>query len=248
MKLTIIGCSGSFPGPDSPASSYLLEHDGTSIVLDMGNGALGNLQRFTDMYDLDAVVLSHLHQDHCADLCAYFVARNFRPGGSPGTVPVFGPPGVGDRMNEIFDGGRGRGMGAEFAFAGFQGQTIEIGPFRITTSLMRHVIDSYAIRVEAGGRTLVYSGDTGPCPELAEAAADADVGLFEAAFLAADENPPDLHLSGADAAEAAAAAGVERLVLTHLVPWNDPQVVLADARSAWDGDVSLAGVGRRIDV
>jgi ribonuclease BN (tRNA processing enzyme) len=72
MRLTIVGCSGSFPGPDSPASCYLVEaeHDGATfrLVLDLGSGALGHLQRYTDLESVDAVVLSHLHADHCLDI------------------------------------------------------------------------------------------------------------------------------------------------------------------------------------
>lgn len=247
MKLTIVGYSGSFPGPESPASCYLVEQGGYTIALDMGSGSLGVLQRLTDMYQLDGILLSHLHLDHCADLCAYFVARYFRPGGSEGKVVVHGPQGVADRMNEIFDGGRGSGMGDEFTFGGFHGSPIEIGPFRITTTRMRHVIDSFALRVEADGKSLVYSGDTGPCAELAVASAGADLGLFEASFLDGD-NPPNLHLSGADAARAAGAAGLGRLVLTHLVPWNDPGRVLQEAAGAWDGDISLASAIDTIEI
>src|SRR5690606_10081583 len=69
MKLTVVGCSGSFPSPDSACSSYLVEADGYRLLLDMGNGALGALQRHCGLYDLDAVALSHLHADHCIDMC-----------------------------------------------------------------------------------------------------------------------------------------------------------------------------------
>jgi ribonuclease BN (tRNA processing enzyme) len=81
VRLTVIGCSGSFPGPDSPASCYLVESGGFRLLLDLGNGALGALQRHVGLYDIDAVCLSHLHADHCLDLCAYYVARTFHPDG-----------------------------------------------------------------------------------------------------------------------------------------------------------------------
>ena len=79
MKLTVVGCSGSFPGPDSPASSYLLEEEGYRAVLDLGNGALGALQRYASLDAVDAVLVSHLHVDHVIDLCSYYVARRYRP-------------------------------------------------------------------------------------------------------------------------------------------------------------------------
>ncbi len=81
MKLTVVGCSGSFPSAESACSSYLVEADGFRLLLDMGNGALGELQRHCGLYDLDAIFLSHLHADHCIDMCAYFVARYYRHDG-----------------------------------------------------------------------------------------------------------------------------------------------------------------------
>ena len=83
MQIKIIGCSGSFPGPDSAASSYLVEADGFRLLMDLGDGALGALQRYADRYAIDAVCLSHLHGDHCLDLCSYAVARTYAAGRPP---------------------------------------------------------------------------------------------------------------------------------------------------------------------
>src|SRR5438034_3220093 len=81
MRVTVVGCAGSFPGPDSPASCYLLEAEGFRLVIDLGNGALGVLQRYAGLFSIDAICLSHLHADHCIDLAAYWVARQYAPDG-----------------------------------------------------------------------------------------------------------------------------------------------------------------------
>ena len=94
MRLTVIGCAGSFPGPESPASCYLVEADGFRLLLDFGNGALGVLQRHAGLYDIDAICLSHLHGDHCLDMCSYWVARTYGPGGPLPSIPVYGPAGT----------------------------------------------------------------------------------------------------------------------------------------------------------
>lgn len=248
MKLTVVGCSGSFPGPDSTASCYLVEHDGCAILLDLGNGSLGALARYIDIYSVDAVVCTHLHIDHCADLCSFYVALRYRPDATERRVPVWGPPGIAQRMAAMYDLPDQPGMNAEFDFREFGADPIRIGPFRLDATLVRHAVDNFALRLEAGSRVLVYSGDTGPCPELVTASAGADVALFEASFLEGRPNPRALHLTGADAARAAAAAGVGRLVLTHLVPWNDPQRVLADAVAAWPGPTVLAFSGMTLEV
>jgi ribonuclease BN (tRNA processing enzyme) len=103
-----------------------------------------------------------------------------------------------------------------------------------------HPIECHALRLEAGGRSLVYSGDTGECDALVELARGADVFLCEASWTDSADNPPGIHLSGRQAGEHAARAGVGRLLVTHLVAWADAGDVVAEARAAFAGDVERA--------
>jgi ribonuclease BN (tRNA processing enzyme) len=98
MRVTVVGCAGSFPGPDSPASCYLLEAEGFRLVIDMGNGALGVLQRFAGLFSIDAICVSHLHADHCADLGTYWVVRQYPDDGPKPPIPVHGPQGTAKRV------------------------------------------------------------------------------------------------------------------------------------------------------
>ncbi len=98
MHLTVVGCAGSFPGPDSPASCYLLEADGFRLVIDLGNGSLGALQRYASLSGIDAVCLSHLHIDHCVDLYSYSIARSYHPDGQLPAIPVYGQAGTAERI------------------------------------------------------------------------------------------------------------------------------------------------------
>ena len=121
MKLTIVGCTGSFPGPGSPASCYLLTaNDGErtwKIVMDLGSGALGAIQRYTDLEDIDAIFLTHLHPDHCMDLCGLHVAVRWKPGGwGRGRIPVWGPAATADRMATAYGLDLDPGMHEEFDF------------------------------------------------------------------------------------------------------------------------------------
>jgi ribonuclease BN (tRNA processing enzyme) len=247
VKLTVVGCSGSYPGPDSPASCYLVEHEGYRILLDIGNGSVGALHRYGDPYDLEAILISHLHVDHCVDLTSYYVMRKWHPDGAKPRIPVYGPPGTHERMTAAYDMAPGLDMSEQFEFHDHS-EALEIGPFRITTARMDHVVTAYGFRVEAGGRTLVYSGDTAPTPALVELARGADVALFEAAFLSGRDNPPHLHMTAAQAAEHARAAGADRLILTHLVSWNDPVRTLAEARDSWGDPVMIAQSGLSLEV
>jgi ribonuclease BN (tRNA processing enzyme) len=245
MKLTVVGCSGSFPAVGSACSSYLVEADGFRLLLDMGNGALGELQRHVGLYDLDAIYLSHLHADHCIDMCAYFVARYYRyDGGRCEALPVYGPQGTEQRLTAAYaDTPSDSSMSEVFDFHTLTSDSFDIGPFAVRTERVAHPIDTFAIRVEHGGRSLTYSGDTGVCDPLVKLADSTDLFLCEAAFTYGKEDIPGLHLNGREAGAHAARARVGRLVLTHIPPWTDAEQNLTDARVVYEGPAELAVPG-----
>jgi ribonuclease BN (tRNA processing enzyme) len=242
MHVTVVGCAGSFPGPDSPASCYLLEAEGFRMVLDFGNGSLGVLQRFAELFGIDAICLSHLHADHCVDLGSYWVARQYAPDGPRPPIPVFGPQGTAERVARF--GGEGTAaVLARFGFADLAPGVFEIGPFRVTADHVNHPVETFGFRVEHAGWRMAYSGDTGESDALVRLAEGADLLLCEASFLDGPGYRPNLHLTARQAAEHAARAGVRQLVLTHLVPWNDRDRTLAEASQAYQGPLSLATSG-----
>jgi ribonuclease BN (tRNA processing enzyme) len=247
MKLTIVGCSGSYPGPDSAASCYLVEADGYQVVLDMGNGGLGQLQRYTTLDRPGAVLISHLHADHVIDLTSYYVVRRYHPAGPMATLPVYGPHGSSHRMARAYDLPYNPGMTHEFAFITYPEETFEVGPFQVRVVPVVHPVEAYAIRLEHDGKVLVYSGDTCPTPNLNDIARGADVFLCEAAFQEGKPNPEGLHLTGKEAGDVATDAGVGNLVLTHVPPWGDPAVALAEAKDAYLGQTDLARPGLTVE-
>lgn len=248
MELTVIGCAGSFPSAASPASCYLVEHEGHRIVLDLGNGSFGALQQYVDVTwpgALDAVVLSHCHIDHCADLGSLYVQRHYAPEPATERLLVLGPSDARSRAVAIYGKTDEAGLDHQFDFVPFAREPVSVGPFTIHAARAAHPVESYCVRVTADGRSLTYSGDTGPTPRLVELARGTDVALFEASFVG-EGNPGGMHLSGADAGRAATAAGAGRLVLTHHVAWNDPATVLAEAVAHFDGPIEQAHPGLRI--
>ena len=248
MELTVLGCSGTFPGPESPCSGYLVEHDGFRLVLDLGAGALGALQRHVDLLDVDAVYVSHLHADHCIDLVAYSYARRFHPKGVPPTLPVYGPEGTAQRICGAFEEPPQMGLLDVYDFREVPVGEQTIGPFTVRTVRTNHPIECHALRIEAGGRSLTYSGDTGVCDDLVELARGTDLFLCEASWPHGPDNPPGVHLSGREAGEHAQRAEVGRLMLTHLVAFSDPEVIVEEARAAFDGSVERAECGSTVDV
>lgn len=252
MRLTVIGCAGSFPSPQSAASCYLVEQDGFRLVLDLGNGALGPLAAQVNPHRIDAVLLSHLHADHCLDLTSLYVKRTYDPAGpAERLLPVHGPAGTRTRVRHAYRVAPGVGeprLETVYEFHDLAEGTVQIGPFTVTAAAMAHPVPAFAFRVAAGGRTLVYSGDTGPTQALVDLARGADLALFEASFLTDPDNPVDLHLTAAQAGAHATEAGVARLLLTHLVAWNDPGQTLAQCRATFDGELALAAPGMVVEL
>jgi ribonuclease BN (tRNA processing enzyme) len=247
MKLTVLGCSGSVPGPDSPASGYLLEAEGYRLLIDLGHGAFGALQQYVRPSDIDAIVVSHLHADHCIDLTAYIVALRYggdgyRCGGPDGRIPLIGVPGTRDRLEAAYDP-LARKLSLHEIFTFGTATPGELGPFRMSYAPMNHPTPTNGIRVEYHDRALVYSADTGESAELVDLAQGADVLLCEASVGPDEELVPDLHLTGQMAGEHADKAGVERLIVTHVPPWNSVQVAADDAAAAFHGPVESAHPG-----
>jgi ribonuclease BN (tRNA processing enzyme) len=239
MRLTVVGCSGSIPSARSAASCYLLEADGFRLVVDMGSGALGALQRYTSLAAVDAVALSHLHAGHFIDMCSFWVARTCSPHGVL-RVPVYGPAGTAARIARANDDPDVTGT---FDFVTLTSGRRRIGPFTVTAGHVAHPVETFAFRFEHGGRVLTYSGETGESAVLAELAGSADILLCEAGFPEQPGLPPGLHLTGRQAGQHAAAAGAARLVLTHLDPDCDPAPSMAAAQDAFGGPVALAAPG-----
>ncbi len=249
MRLTVLGCAGSYPSAESPASSYLIEHDGHRIVLDLGNGSFGALQRHLDLTwpgALDAVVLSHCHLDHCADLGSLYVQRHYYSA-TTDRLPVLGPSDARARAVAIYGKADESGMDEEFDFVTFGRSPASVGPFTIEVARAVHPVEAYSIRVSAGGTSITYSGDTAISDRLIQLARDTDVALFEASFIGTDL-PPGVHMSAREAGRAAREATASQLVVTHLVSMNDPAVVLAEAAAEFDGPLTLASSGLVLEV
>ncbi|WP_298462537.1 MBL fold metallo-hydrolase [uncultured Cellulomonas sp.] len=257
MRLTVVGCAGSFPSAESSASSYLVEADDESgrtwrVVLDLGSGSLGALQRYCDPADVDAFAVSHMHADHCADLVVLGVYLRYRPGGHRTAVPVHAPPGAAERLAQMAGSDPATELrGCLDVHEWVEGAAVDIGPLRLEPVGVDHPVPCFGVRVtgpaegEPGRRvTLAYTGDTDECAGLGSLATGADLLLAEAAFLEGrDDDLRGIHLTGRRAGAAAAAHGVRELVLTHLVAWNDPAVTVAEARAVYDGALAVAEPG-----
>lgn len=248
MRLTVLGCAGSFPGPESACSAYLVEADGFRLLVDFGSGALSALQRYAGLHAVDAIVISHLHCDHMLDACSYVVVRRYGPDGPYPPLPVYAPAGAPDRIAAGYSAD-GTPVDDVYTFYGLRPGSFPIGPFAVTVDQVNHPVETYGVRLEHRNRVLTYSADTAVCDALLRLAHGADTFLCEASYLDGVENPPDLHLTGREAGEVATKAGVGRLLLTHLVAaWGSEAASYEAAASTYDGPLEIVRAGARYDI
>ncbi len=230
MRLTVLGAYGSFPGPDGACSGYLLQEGNLRLLLDCGNGVLSRLQRYCRVEELERIVISHLHFDHMADL----LVLQYGLGTQKAIEACFQPlplhlPATPEEVDKL--------LRHEDVFAKTyveDGMLAQVGPLALSYARMEHPVECYAVTVQAGGRKLVYSSDTVYHPGLVEAAEGADLFLCEATGLQGAPAPAGFpHLTARQAAEAAAQAGVARLLLTHYWHETPKEGYLAEARAAF---------------
>jgi ribonuclease BN (tRNA processing enzyme) len=245
MRLTVIGGSGGIPGDGRPCSGYVVEADGFAIVLDPGYGIATALS-VAGSPAIDAILVSHAHPDHCADLNPLLRARAWADG-PPKPLLVHALPGA---LDVVLALDRPEVTAGAFLLEPLEPRAeLTVGPFAVRTALLPHPRPNLGFRLAAGGRTLVYSGDCGPSDELVRLADGADVFLAEASF--AEAVPDELvgSLSSAvDVGREAARAMVGHLVLTHLLPDTDELEAVAAAAASYAGPISVARPGLVVEV
>ena len=246
MRVHVVGSSGTFPVPGRPASGYLIEQEGTRVWCDAGPGTFVGLP--IDSYLVDAIVISHQHPDHCADLFAAFHAWTYCPEPRQ-AVPLYAPQAVWDRVSGFLDGGQGSVLKETFDFTPvWTGDVVALGAISVSFVEMDHSVPTVGSRWEAENRTLFYTGDTGPNGSWREAARDVDVLLSEAAYQERLDTDYPHHLTATEAGQIAREVGANRLMLTHIPPYLDVSKSVHEAEVAFDRPVALAMPGVSFDV
>jgi ribonuclease BN (tRNA processing enzyme) len=240
MDVTVLGTSAAWPSAGRAAAGFLVRHGDAAMALDLGTGALSNLQLEVPHERLDAVAITHRHVDHCLDLASLTVARVFHPEPLP-PLPYFAPIGVFDRVSALESADERRQMEALFDVHDLDGgDTFEVGPFRITARELPHMVRNLGYRVEAGGTSLAYTGDAGPSKEIEVLAKDVNLLVSEASWEDEDGILVEGHLTARQAAGHASEASAGALLLTHFWPTVDRDRARELAAAVFDGDVLVA--------
>ena len=242
MRVHVVGSSGTYPGPGRPASGYLIESVRTRVWCDAGPGTFVSMPLDTDL--IAAVVVSHQHPDHCADLMAAFHAWKYRPDPRD-PVPLFAPQAVWDRLCDFLEQ-----EPSSFEFTPvWTGSEIAIGDLEVEFVEMDHSVPTVGSRWDGNGRTLFFTADTGPAGNWRQLAADVDVMLAEASYQGETEDKVYAHhLTAGEAGQIARQVGAGKLVVTHIPPYLDPSISVDEAEQAFDRPVRLAVAGASFDV
>lgn len=245
LTLTPIGVGAAYARPGEAQSAYLVESGHTRVCLDLGAGALNRLQTVSAPQQLSAVVISHLHPDHCVDLLSLRVFMAWGPGRGR-RIRLLGPAGLRDMLIGVSDGA---GWDAfTFETLGEPGGQIDIGDVRLTWAEVPHTKPTFALRIDAATGSLTYGADCRPNDALVGLATQSDVLLAECALGAGPSTDEAIHMTGAEAGGLARAAGVRRLLLTHCYPEHDRDDTLAAAAAAFGGPVAWAVQGAAVRV
>jgi ribonuclease BN (tRNA processing enzyme) len=239
MRLTVLGCAGSHPGPGRACSSYLLEADGYRLLLDCGNGSMANLLQVCTARDVDAIIVSHRHLDHWADLVGLYLSLAFDPAGRA-SVPLYGPVGLDAYIAQVLPDSTGLFPQLCPFTAVAAGDHLELDPFQVELFAAVHPTETVASRVTAGGVVLAYTADSAWTPDLTAAASGADLLVADCTWPQSGEQVSGMHMTAADAGRLATAAGVRRLLVTHVWPGYDPVEVAAEAAEHFAGEVYAA--------
>ena len=244
MRITVLGGSGAWPAAGTACSGFLVEHEGFRLLLDAGYATLPRLLETTRADQLDAVLISHGHPDHCADLNPLLRARVLIADPPP-PLPVFAPTSA---LNAVLALDRPGMLDDAIALQEFEpGRSLTVGPFTVRTRLLPHWVPNAGMRLEADDTVIAYTGDCGPDPAVVELASRADLLIAEATYPEHVPTEDDRYLTSArQAAEQAARADVGQLVLTHLWPGTDPNAAMDAARSEYSGPIEIARSGLRL--
>jgi ribonuclease BN (tRNA processing enzyme) len=242
LKLTIVGFWGGYPKVNEASTGYLLEHEGFKLMIDFGSGVLAKLQNFVQPEELDAMVLSHYHPDHIADIGVLQHARliqGFLGKRSP-QLPIYGHTQDTQEFAKLTYKNITKGVAYDPA------KKLNAGPFTISFLSAVHPVPCYAMRIEAGGKSLVYTADTSFKEEFIPFASGADLLLSECNFYGNQDGKGAGHMNSYDNGQLAAEAGVKQLVLTHLPHYGEIDQLVSEASTIFNGPITLAREGLEI--
>lgn len=238
MKVTIIGFWGGYPAADGATSAYLVEEKDFKLLIDAGSGSLSKLQNYIKITELDAVIVSHYHQDHIADIGVIQYAKLVQSyvTGKKEILPIYG-----HREDQEAFATLTHHCTTGIAFD--PDRPLEIGPLSITFCKTKHPVPCYGMRITNGESTIVYTADTTYQEDWITFAKDADVLITDCNFYADQDSANAGHMTSKEGAVIAEKAHVKQLILSHLPQYGDLHQLVFEAKQHYHGPIQLAKEG-----
>lgn len=247
VHLTVLGSSGTYPTPGNPASSYLITAGSTNIWCDAGPGSYGELTARLDLSEIDGIVISHEHPDHCSDVFAAFHSFAYGPT-ERRSVPLMANQVALDRIRGFVGADPSHQIEQTFHITSLVGgASVQIGEVQVTAVEVEHSVGALGFRFEHDGRALFYSGDTGPGGGWPDQVGPVDLLLCEAT-LQSDSSQYTRHLTASQAGKVATDIGATRLLLTHIPPHLDRLKSIREAEATFGKTVMVAVPGSIYEV
>ncbi|KAA0547600.1 MBL fold metallo-hydrolase [Bacillus sp. BGMRC 2118] len=239
MKLTVIGFWGGYPGKNEATSGYLLEEKDFKLLIDCGSGVISQLQNYVQPEELDAVILSHYHNDHVTDIGALQYARLIRGfiDIAPPLLPIYGHKEDHEGFSKLTYNQITKGIAYN------PNKKIEIGPFSITFLKTKHPVTCYAMRIQTSTSSIVYTADTSFMEDFIPFSEEADLLISECNLYAGMDGTKAGHMTSEDAGRLAQEANVDNLLLTHLPHFGELYELVQQAKTIYKGKVFLASSG-----
>lgn len=238
MKLTIVGYYGGYPAKNKASSMYIIEKDGFVMILDMGSGALSKLPNYVQISDINALIISHYHTDHIADIGVLQHAKlvQYYTTGDERELPIYGhieDMEAFNRLNHDFTK----------AIPYHPNETMKLGPFFIRFLKTKHSVPCYGMRITDGDNTIIYTADTAFQESWIPFCKDADLLLADTNFYATMDAASSGHMTSEEVGKIAEAANVKEVILTHLPHFGDHQQLIKETQNVYSNKVTLAYEG-----
>lgn len=244
MNIIPLGIWGGYPKANSATSSFLIEHEGFHCLFDCGSGVLSSLQNYIELDQLDAVVISHYHADHIADIGSLQYSRliQYYLGQPSPPLPIYGHAQDEEQFAKLSYKEQTRGIEIQ------ENQSVRIGPFTVTFCPTTHPVYCLAMKFTVDGKSAVFTADTEWSDKLMTFSQHADIVFCEANLYEEHLGISPGHMAGSQAGNMAQQADVGQLVLTHLPHHGDINEILNEAEKTFSGLTEIAEVGKRYTV